>query len=242
MLYLALEDSDRRLHGRLERMLEMGPAWPRNLYFETTWMRADDGGLDRLRHWVEATAEARLVVIDVFEKFRSLTGRSGGYQREYIELSPLLDLARETGIGIIMVHHLRKSGGGDPFERITGSSGFVGVPDTILVLDKGRGGTRLLARGRDIEEAGYDVEFDTSSMSWRMVKRRATISAYPERDLVQSLLAESSVPMTPLEIAQRLEQSHTGVRALLSRMYKAGEIEKVGTGRYISRHRREDAA
>lgn len=241
VLYLALEDSDRRLQSRLERMLGMGPVWPRNLYFETVWPRVDEGGLERLRHWVETTADARLIVIDVFEKFRSLSGRSGGYQSEYAALSPLFELAREAGIGIVLVHHLRKSGG-DAFDRITGSAGFVGVPDTILVLDKGRGGTRLLARGRDIEETVLDVAFDMQSMSWRVVQPRAALSAYPERDRVQSLLAESGVPLTPLDIAQRLEQSPTAIRALLSRMYRGGEIEKVGLGRYVSRRRHDDAA
>lgn len=242
VLYLALEDSDRRLQARLEQMLGTGPAWPRNLYFETSWKRADAGGLEQLRHWVETTAGARLIVIDVFEKFRTLSGRSGGYQREYVELGPLHDLARETGIGIVLVHHLRKSGGGDPFERITGSSGFVGVPDTIIVLDKGRAGTRLLARGRDIDESVLDVSFDRQSMTWRVADPRAAVSAYPERDRVLALLAESTSPLTPLEIAKRLERSHAAIRALVSRMSKAGEIEKVGTGRYVGRLRQEDAA
>ena len=86
VLYLALEDSERRLQDRIAQMLGQGSVWPNNLFFETSWPRLDADGLPRLRDWIEATPEARLIVIDVFQKFRSATGAQAGYSLSLIHI------------------------------------------------------------------------------------------------------------------------------------------------------------
>ena len=235
VLYLALEDSERRLKDRLGQMLGDGPAWPANLYFETSWPRMDADGVPRLLDWIEATPGARLIVIDVFQKFRSATGAQAGYAKDYADLTELQDLAREKNIGIILVHHLRKSGGGDPFERMTGSTGILGAADTLLVLDKGRGGTRLLAEGKDIEPAALDISFDDQAKRWRMVKPGAAVSSHPERDRIVAVLTASPQPLAPREIAEVTGQGADAVRQLLKTMADVGEIEKTGRGRYVAR-------
>lgn len=235
VLYLALEDSERRLKDRIGQMLGDGPAWPTNLFFETSWPRMDADGVPRLRGWVEATRGARLIVIDVFQKFRPATGAQGGYSKDYADLTALQDLAREKDIGIVLVHHLRKSGGGDPFERMTGSTGILGAPDTLLVLDKGRGGTRLLAEGKDIEPAALEISFDDQAKRWRIAKPGSAVSSHPDRDRIVAVLKASPQPLAPREIAEMTGQSSDAVRQLLKTMSDAGEIEKIGRGRYVAR-------
>lgn len=233
VLYLALEDSERRLRGRLAQLLGTGPAWPRNLFFETTWPRMDADGLERLDRWVCETTGARLIVIDVFQKFRSV-GSQAGYQQDYRDLTKLLDLARRREIGIILVHHLRKSGGGDPFERVTGSAGFLGVPDTNMVLDKGRAGTRLLAQGRDIEEFVRDVTFDPLALRWRLAQPRSIVK-YPERARIRDILLESAAPLSAIAIAAQTGQTVNAVSRMLGEMLGDGEIVKAGWGLYTSK-------
>lgn len=230
VLYLALEDNDRRLRGRLEQMLGTGPAWPANLFFETGPMGMDSDGLERLDRWIAATEGARLIVIDVFQKFRPI-GSQAGYQQDYRDLTKLHDLARDRQIGIILVHHLRKSGGGDPFERITGSAGFLGVPDTNIVLDKGRGGTRLLAQGRDIEEISRDIVFDPLARIWRLAKPRAIVR-HPERDRIRAVLQASPSPMRAIAIATQTGQTANAVSKMLAEMIGDGEVVKAGWGLY----------
>ena len=230
VLYLALEDSERRLRGRLEQLLGTGPDWPRNLFFETEWPGMHADGLERLDQWIAATEGARLIVIDVFQKFRSI-GLQAGYEQDYRDLTKLLDLARHTQIGIILVHHLRKSGGGDPFERITGSAGFLGVPDTNIVLDKGRGGTRLLAQGRDIEEISREIVFDPLARVWRLARPRAVVR-HPERDRIRAILQASPSPMGAIAIAAQTGQTANAVSKMLGEMFGDGEVVKAGWGLY----------
>ena len=143
----------------------------------------------------------------------------------------LQKLARERDIGILLIHHLRKSGG-DPFERMTGSAGFQGASDTLIVLDKGRGGTRLLARGRDIEEVESELAFDNLAKRWRLAQPRPATSAHPERDRIKVLLAESSSPLSAKEVEDATGQGADAVRQLLKSMVDKGEIVRVARGRY----------
>ena len=71
VLYLALEDTQRRLQGRMRAVLQGAPAPPR-LTLTCSWPAADDGGLDELERWMDDRPETRLVLIDTFEKVRGI--------------------------------------------------------------------------------------------------------------------------------------------------------------------------
>lgn len=234
VLYLALEDSERRLKDRVGQILAQMPDWPANMFFETQWPRMDADGLVRLRQWIDTTPQARLIVIDVFQKFRSASGAQASYAKEYADLTELLNLAREKSVGIVLIHHLRKSKG-DPFERMTGSTGFLGVPDTLIVLDTGRGTSRLLAQGRDIHETAIEIVFDEVVMRWRLAQSRGDSNKHPERDRIIALLEAAAAPLSPMEIAASTGQGREAVRQLLKSMVDSGEIENVGRGLYVSR-------
>jgi hypothetical protein len=66
VLYLALEDSERRLR-RMDTLL-LGE-WPDQLEFETEWPRADQGGLSNIEAWIKAHPYARLIIIDTLAQF-----------------------------------------------------------------------------------------------------------------------------------------------------------------------------
>lgn len=194
----------------------------------------DADTVPRLRQWIEGTPEARLIIIDVFQKIRAGHGPQAGYARDYDDLTALQKLARERDIGILLIHHLRKSGG-DPFERMTGSAGFQGASDTLIVLDKGRGGTRLLARGRDIDEVESELAFDNLAKRWRLAQPSPATSAHPERDRIKVLLAESPSPLSAKEVEDATGQGADAVRQLLKSMVDNGEIVRVARGRYSLR-------
>ena len=69
VLYLALEDTYRRLKGRLSEMI-FGASAPENLYFYTQWDKVDQGGFEQLEDWLNQHPDVKLVIIDTFERFR----------------------------------------------------------------------------------------------------------------------------------------------------------------------------
>jgi predicted ATP-dependent serine protease len=76
VLYLALEDNQRRLKKRTDKIMQGAAGWPARLEIHTEWRRVDQGGLDDLREWCEAHPERRLIWIDTFTKIRPLSGRN----------------------------------------------------------------------------------------------------------------------------------------------------------------------
>lgn len=234
VLYLALEDDEARLQLRIRRILGEGPSWPRCLMLPTEWARFDAGGIDALEDWIVAQPNPRAIIIDVYERFRPRGRRvKGSYQSEYDELTVLQALARRRGVAIVLVHHLLKGAGRrDPYQRVMGTTGFVGAVDTVILLDRGATVTRLMARGRDIGEVEQVVRFDEVSMCWRPAEDQSQISLFPERDRIIAVLGNSTTPMKPAEIAKITGGNDDSVRKMLRRMEASGEVVRTRYGVY----------
>jgi RecA-family ATPase len=154
VLNLALEDNPRRLQKRLRKLLPSGVA-PPEMHMAVEWPRADEGGVERLADFLTEHPDTRLVVIDTFARFKSrATGRRSQYDEDRDAVDPLIPIAAEHKVAILLVHHLRESESDDPLNMIHGSAGLTGGVDGALVLkrQRGRADAFLHVDGRDIEQ------------------------------------------------------------------------------------------
>jgi hypothetical protein len=123
VLYLALEDSKRRLQRRMDKLLPaFNSKWPSRLTLTTEWKRFHEGGIADIRSWHDHTkAEGGrpiLVIVDVLAKARKPTGNRPAYEADYEALTGLAKLAHELAIAIIVVHHVRKMQSDDLMEMV----------------------------------------------------------------------------------------------------------------------------
>ena len=119
VLYLALEDTKRRLKDRIAKLAarqELGE-WPATLRFARGWAREDKGGLCDLLEWLINHANARLIVIDTWPKFRPAPRKGDAYEEDYAHAADLKDLADKRHVGILALAHCRKLGAVDPLTR-----------------------------------------------------------------------------------------------------------------------------
>lgn len=234
-LYLALEDNNRRLQTRLRKLLRVETSLDR-LHIATEWSPLDKGGDVELRAWLEGHPDTRLVVIDTLKKVRPKTsGQRNVYDVDYEALEPLLPLAAQHGLAIIVVHHLRQMPAADPLDEISGSTGLTGVVDGVLVLkrDRGEADACLYATGRDIEEEmELALQWDPNLASWTLLGDAEEYRLSPERREIRELLASSAEPMGPKEIAESLRKSEGAVKMLLSEMLEDGQVERPYYGKY----------
>lgn len=170
-LYLALEDSERRLKTRLGKLLN-GEQAPENLHLATAASATDTGLFDELGRFLRSHADIGLVVIDTLQKVRgSSFGRDGSYSTDYKEMGELKSFADRENVSIVVVHHLRKmSDDADPFNRISGTAAVSGAADSMVVLSKEKRGAdtaTLTATGRDIDSLELELSFDKESCRWR---------------------------------------------------------------------------
>lgn len=185
VLYLCLEDSERRIQERLNTITA---DVPEGLYFAMGEITMEIGICDFLRKCKQKCPELTLIVIDTFQLIRNPTN-DVSYGNDYAELRVLKALAEELGICFLLVHHLRKMNDSDPVNRLSGSSGISGAVDAVYILDKPmRSGNRatLIASGRDIRDRKIELEMNPQSCIWTLISDTLT---EPQRNLPDELAA-----------------------------------------------------
>jgi len=232
-LYLALEDTPKRLQSRLGMMLHGEPA-PDGLHLATAWPRLDQGGLQHLEAWLDEHQDARLVIVDTFQKLRPPQDGRGLYEQDYAALAGLKALADRHGVAVLVVHHLRKGSSEDPLEEVSGTTGLTGAADTVWVLrrDRGRMDATLFITGRDTEEQETALQFDPSLGLWCLLGSAEEYRMSQERQAVLALLREAGEPLGPKAIAEALGKTEGSVRKLLFTLVNEGVIKRVDRGRY----------
>ncbi|MFG3340373.1 AAA family ATPase [Glycomyces sp. NPDC048151] len=171
VLYLALEDTARRLQSRMRTLLA-GNRAPEQLTIVTECPRLDNGGAEMIDGWLTAHPTARLVVVDVFAKIRPAAAHgSNAYDADYAAIGAIKRLADKHAVAFLVVHHVRKAGSDDFLSEVSGTNGIAGAADATLVLKRGRGKADGLLHitGRDVEEVEHAFAFDPARGAWRLL-------------------------------------------------------------------------
>jgi hypothetical protein len=236
VLYLALEDNERRLQSRIKKLMPLLVAGPdlKRFDYDTEWPRANEGGIEAIRVWIKSKPDPRLVVVDVLAMFKPARGdKESMYEADYAAIKGLQALAGETGVAIVIVHHTRKTiGDVDPFEKVSGTLGLSGAADTVVILDRDQNGCTLYGRGRDIEEFERAVTFDRASCVWTAKGDAAEVRLTDERAVIVRTLSDNHEGFTPSELADAVGKPRNNIKQLLFKMCKSGEVVKGKRGRY----------
>jgi hypothetical protein len=154
VLYLALEDSDRRMK---QRCAELGHARVPPM-FEYVTECHPARVITEIGEWMAARPGQRPVaIIDTWGKIvtPALKGETI-YERDYRLGSEVKSLAADhPGASVWVNHHVRKEGAADFIETISGTYGVGGSADTVAVLARKRGEDtgRLHVAAHDVQIA-----------------------------------------------------------------------------------------
>jgi hypothetical protein len=227
VLYLALEDSRRRLKGRIAFLLEReAPPEDLTLAAAGDWTRIGEGGKIEIEEWLSAHDRARLVVIDTFGRFRVPPKQGANvYDEEYREMSSLKALADQASCALMVIHHLRKMDADDPFDTISGSLGLTAAADAILILqrDRGKGEARLHLTGRDVEDRELALQWE-SHAGWTLMGEAAEYERTQEQAQVIEALRVLGRPSSPAEISRATGIPRDTVKMRMWRMAEAGVL------------------
>lgn len=235
VLYLAMEDNLRRLKSRLSTVLQGQPPSPA-LHFHLSWPTLNNGALDLLQGWLEDHKGVRLVIVDTLAKLRGGAKRAGdAYHSDYLVMAELKKLADRGNIGILCVHHLRKSGAGDPFDEFSGSAGLTGAADALLHLSRPRGTDEAVLRvtGRDLEEHELKISFNPGRGSFEVQGDAKEVFLSPERRAILALVQTVDKPVGPKQVAETLAMNYSSVRRSMATMLRQKALVRVQGG-YIA--------
>jgi hypothetical protein len=240
VLYLSLEDRLRRIQDRARKVLAgLAFAPPGCLDIAVEWPRQDKGGLDHLKRWLDGRKRKAFLAVDVWAKFRplSLGGRSA-YDQDYEHISELKKVIDSRDASAVLVMHCKKAKAEDALDEVSGTLGLAGSTDGTLILTRARSEleAELFVTGRDVEEQSLALEFDPKGFTWKSVgKACERTESKLKAAAIAILKANTGQPVPTGEIAARMSLEAPKVhylRCILARMADAGDIERVGNGRW----------
>lgn len=209
VLYLALEDTEKRLQERLFRMFGTDSA--ENLHF-TIWAKQLGSGLDeQLQRFVKEHPDTKLIIIDTLQKIREAGGEKFSYANDYEIVGKLKQFADKNHICLLLVHHTRKQQAEDKFDMISGTNGLLGAADGAFLLQKEKrtsDAATLDISGRDQQDQRLHLRRDADRLIWQFEKAETELWKAPPDPLLESVAAlmveQSSWSGTATELADNL--------------------------------------
>jgi AAA domain len=234
VLYLALEDTARRLQSRMRTVLA-GRDAPTGLTLSIACPPMPAGGDAHIADWLDRHPDARMVVIDVFAKVRGNPPAGvAAYDADYAAMSRIKRVADAYGVAVLLVHHVRKQASEDFLATVSGTHGLAGAADAVLVLERARAQADgvLHVTGRDVDETDYPLAFNATEGAWRVLDGPA--ADYQLRDgraLVMRFL-RANPGSRPKAIAEALRLDPAAVRQTCRRMADDGQLRATPSGQY----------
>ncbi|GAH18488.1 unnamed protein product, partial [marine sediment metagenome] len=235
VLYLALEDTFRRLQQRLITMTADGGVASPDLHLYTEWPHMDADGLEMLEEKIKSIPNLRLVIIDTLAKFKPPKPKNMTlYDFDYSVVSRITQVAQNNNVCIIIVHHMRKMESEDRFDDISGSFGVTGAADATALLLRtiGQADAELRINGRDLEPEEIALKFDSQYLSWNIIGKMDDILSTDNKQKVFTAIHQSSEPITPKQVAEKTRIHQKYAQRLMVQLVKEGNLKKVGHGKY----------
>lgn len=233
VLYLALEDSPRRMKNRLQKQLAPAEA---NIQFAFEWQTLIGSGTADLITEIDRCGYT-LVVIDTLA--RALGNIDPNKQAEMgMHLGVLQRVATDRNMTILLIDHHRKShgGDGDVVDDMLGATSKTGVQDVILGLYRERGAknAKLKVTGRDIEERELAMRFDRETGLWQCLGDADAVNDSERKRNMIDMIRELGAPSNS-ELADATDQNRGNCHKFLKRLIASGEVVEVDgrPARYI---------
>lgn len=235
VLYLTLEDRLRRVQSRARKILGgLQEEASERLHICVECPRMGAGGLGVLEKWITATPGARLIVVDVWAKFRPIPGRgnnASAYDLDYEAAAALKSLGDRHGVSVLILHHCKKAAQEDVVDEISGTLGLAGAADGITILTRARNDNEatLFVTGRDVQDQELALVFDPKHCTWTSTGSAEDRTRSKTRQRVVEALRASGSGMFASELAELLELNKESVRKECWRMHQEGHIQKIGS-------------
>ena len=240
VLYIALEDNDRRLQSRINNILnsEIDKNASENLFLMTEKSKLpklSENGLEEIEKIINDEPEIKLIIIDTLGRIRGNTKRHDNniYQADYELSSGLQGIAMKHQLCIMLIHHTKKGGEENVFDEISGTTGLPGGSDTMMVIKKVNGQSTLNVTGRDIVENSFSIVFDDQIFTWNVVGKVEEVRTTAERQAILDTLKTHNREMRSSEIAKIIEKSPSNTSKLLSKLMTEGRVESPRYGSYV---------
>ena len=233
VLYLALEDTARRLKDRMRKQ-----GWPSGLpaefmtigQFHDNVGELQNGGGVKLADQIDLK-QYRLVVIDTLS--RSVAGDQNDVAAMTAALTPLQEISHEHNAAVLLVDHHRKGNLTDPdaISDILGSTAKGAMSDTAwgLYRERGKLGAKLAITGRDVQEHTLALTIDWELGCWQCEGDADQLEVAERHNGIVVYLEETGRAGVSA-IAEAVERDRGNVYRDLQDLANNGTVKRTGKG------------
>jgi AAA domain len=233
VLYLALEDGDRRLQDRCRRLLADDPI-PSE--FEYLTRIEPSRIIDTINIWLPWKHDPPLVILDTPGKVLPPTEHGEDrYQRDYRVGSALKQIVdSRPGMTLLINHRDRKASAEGFVDAVSGTHGLAGAADTIIVLarDRQEASGLLKVTGRDVAEGEYAVTFKDGAV-WELDGHDLEVAREKAQKVRATTRATAAAGDRMLDVVLYAYEHPEGVRR--GDVAKALKLEPSVAGVYLAR-------
>ena len=222
VLYLALEDGERRIHERLAIR-----NWtPISAHFYSSGMLPlDGGGMAQLR---ATAADFDVVIVDSLRVACGAKVEENNNEVMGAILQALADFAHETEKVVIVVHHLTKASYEDAFDGIRGAGSIRQAYDVGVVMQrkKGEKEAKLVVESRDAEINDMTISFEGGSTGWKYEGDGERLETIRAGKAVVKALSELGGEAAVAELASHLKITPQAVGQQLNAAEREGLVTR----------------
>ena len=226
VLILAVEEHQRDVERRLRRfgMTENDP-----IYIHIGPVQEHAEALKGIKDFI-IEKKILLVVVDSLSRFWNVQDENNNME-VIRQVSPLLEMARETNAAVLLVHHERKSGGEDG-RSIRGGSALFGLVDQAIFLERRPGevsNKRVLKTLGRYDDSPPELIIELVGDDYNVL---GTPEEFGEVQAVEKVKTVLTVePMDVKTIAKEADTTEKLARKALESLKERGEAERTGGGR-----------
>jgi AAA domain/Domain of unknown function (DUF3854) len=172
----------------------------------------------------------RLATIDPLFRLARVRDEKA-YAETYTALGPLIDVARETGTHVMLLHHSGKGLKADPIDSPLGTTALGGLVSTLIVLKR----TESYRVVQTVQRIGQDLRetvlaFDPTTRQLSVSGTRYEVERGDCETRILDFLKETGEPQTQAKIRVGVEGQTRIIRAALTTLVEAGRVDKSGKG------------
>jgi hypothetical protein len=225
VLYLALEDSERRIQDRLLKQRADAGAL---IDFRFDWRPLAAEGMNDLATEIDRGGY-KLIVIDTISR---ALGRADQMNQAdmNVTMGLLQRITLDRGVTTLLVDHHRKSAGfgGDVIDDVMGATSKAAVADAALGLYRERGDkdATLKITGRDIEDCEIAIGFDRELGCWQPLGDATTVKADSVQAQIMTAIEEIGGRATAKQVADWLKRDRSNVYAEMQELVAKGKLER----------------
>ena len=194
VLYMALEDTDKRLQRRFYKMTcgeksEQDEDYSK-LILTTKARSVKNGLIGQLAAFMKDHPDTSLIIIDTLQKVRDDETEVYSYANDYALIAKFMELVKTFGIAVILVHHTRKQWDGDPYNMVSGTNGLTGAVDGTIIMTKEKRTDDcavLEITGRDLQDQKLHLKRNLITLGWDLESRETELWKEPEDPVLEKV-------------------------------------------------------